>query len=220
MDTTINIVKDYIRKLFCNESTGHDYYHAIRVESTANKICDIEGGNRLVVRLASLLHDVIDDKIQDSLNKKYEKFETFFEKLDISDVDKENILYIMNNMSFSKMLESGSGANNMLELAIVSDADKIDSVGAIGIARTFAYGGRVGNKIYDPEIKPELNLTREEYKRKGRITTTLNHFDEKLLQIDKYIITETGKKIIRPRIDFIKMFKRQFINEWNSILEE
>ena len=119
-------------------------------------------------------------------------------------------------MSFSKMLEN-KNIEMTVELAIVSDADKIDSVGAIGIARTFAYGGKSGSQIYNPDIKPEFNLTREEYRKKGRITTSLNHFDEKLLQIDKYIITETAHKIIEPRIEFIKQFKKQFLNEWNSV---
>ena len=117
-------------------------------------------------------------------------------------------------MSFSKML-SNKDLKITKELAIVSDADKMDSLGAIGIARTFAYGSKVNNPIYDPTIPPEINLTQEEYKRKDRKTTSFNHFDEKLLKLDQYLLTETGKKIAKPRIEFLKTFKKQFLDEWN-----
>ncbi|MBO4956576.1 MAG: HD domain-containing protein [Rickettsiales bacterium] len=213
MQEIIIKTQEYVKSILKNEFTGHDYYHAIRVKNIANKISQTEGGNMFIINIASLLHDVIDDKIQDSLNVNCQKFNDFFNSLNIDKQTKEEILYIMNNMSFSKMLLSE--INITKELAIVSDADKIDSLGAIGIARTFAFGSKVNNKIYDPEILPEINLTQEEYKRKGRITTSLNHFDEKLLQLDKYLLTGTGKEIARSRIEFIRQFKEQFLSEWN-----
>ena len=213
MQEIIIKTQEYVKSILKNEFTGHDYYHAIRVKNIANKISQTEGGNMFIINIASLLHDVIDDKIQDSLNVNCQKFNDFFNSLNIDKQTKEEILYIMNNMSFSKMLLSE--INITKELAIVSDADKIDSLGAIGIARTFAFGSKVNNKIYDPEILPEINLTQEEYKRKGRITTSLDHFDEKLLQLDKYLLTGTGKEIARSRIEFIRQFKEQFLSEWN-----
>lgn len=213
MQEIIIKTQEYVKSILKNEFTGHDYYHAIRVKNIANKISQTEGGNMFIINIASLLHDVIDDKIQDSLNVNCQKFNDFFNSLNIDKQTKEEISYIMNNMSFSKMLSSE--INITKELAIVSDADKIDSLGAIGIARTFAFGSKVNNKIYDPEILPEINLTQEEYKRKGRITTSLNHFDEKLLQLDKYLLTGTGKEIARSRIEFIRQFKEQFLSEWN-----
>lgn len=213
MQEIIIKTQEYVKSILKNEFTGHDYYHAIRVKNIANKISQTEGGNMFIINIASLLHDVIDDKIQDSLNVNCQKFNDFFNSLNIDKQTKEEISYIMNNMSFSKMLSSE--INITKELAIVSDADKIDSLGAIGIARTFAFGSKVNNKIYDPEILPEINLTQEEYKRKGRITTSLNHFDEKLLQLDKYLLTGTGKEIARSRIKFIRQFKEQFLSEWN-----
>lgn len=213
MQEIIIKTQEYVKSILKNEFTGHDYYHAIRVKNIANKISQTEGGNMFIINIASLLHDVIDDKIQDSLNVNCQKFNDFFNSLNIDKQTKEEISYIMNNMSFSKMLSSE--INITKELAIVSDADKIDSLGAIGIARTFAFGSKVNNKIYDPEILPEINLTQEEYKRKGRITTSLNHFDEKLLQLDKYLLTGTGKEIARSRIEFIRQFKEQFLGEWN-----
>ena len=214
MQEVINKTKTYIKKVFSNEFTGHDYYHALRVKSIANKIINAEGGNRLVCSLSALLHDVIDDKIQDSLNSNCKKFDDFFSELTVDTEDKKHILYIINNMSFSKMLNNNS-IKITKELAIVSDADKMDSIGAIGIARAFAYGAKMNRPIYDPTILPEKNLTQEEYKRKDRKTTSFNHFDEKLLKIDKYLLTETGKKIAKPRIEFLKTFKKQFLNEWN-----
>ena len=102
MQKIIEKTKDYVKNVFKNEFTGHDYYHALRVESIVNKIIDVEGGNRLVCVLSALLHDVVDDKIQDSLNLECEKFEEFFNKLEISEDEKEQILYIINNISFSK----------------------------------------------------------------------------------------------------------------------
>ena len=214
MEKIIQQVKNYVKEVFNNEFTGHDYYHALRVESVANKIVDKEGGNRLVCVLAALLHDVVDDKVQDSLNPNCEKFKDFFNKLEISEQDKKDILYIIDNMSFSKMM-NGNKINITKELAIVSDADKMDSMGAIGTARTFAYGGKHNREIYDPMIPAEPNLTQEEYKRKDRKTTSLNHWDEKLLKLDQYLLTETGKEIARPRMDFLKLFKKQFLDEWN-----
>ena len=212
MQEIIIKTQEYVKNILKNEYTGHDYYHAIRVKNVANKILQKEGGNSFVINIASLLHDVIDDKIQDSLSPDCQKFDDFFNSLTIDKSTKEEILFVINNMSFSKMLSNKVSITK--ELAIVSDADKIDSLGAIGIARTFAFGSKVGNKIYDPEILPEVNLTQEEYKRKGRKTTSLNHFDEKLLQLDKYLLTQTGKEIAKERIEFIKIFKEKFLNEW------
>ena len=212
MQEIITKAQEYVKNILKNEYTGHDYYHAIRVKNVANKILQKEGGNSFVINMASLLHDVIDDKIQDSLSPDCQKFDDFFNSLTIDKSTKEEILFVINNMSFSKMLSNKVSITK--ELAIVYDADKIDSLGAIGIARTFAFGSKVGNKIYDPEILPEVNLTQEEYKRKGRKTTSLNHFDEKLLQLDKYLLTQTGKEIAKERIEFIKIFKEKFLNEW------
>lgn len=215
MQNIINTTKTYIKEIFNNEFTGHDYYHALRVESIANKIVDKEGGNRLICILASLLHDVVDYKIQDSLNLNCEKFDIFFNKLEISEKDKKDILFIINNMSFSQMINNCNEIEITKELAIVSDADKIDSMGAIGIARTFSFGGKYNREIYNPLIIVETNLTQEEYKNKDRKTTSLNHFDEKLLKLNEYLLTETGKAIAKPRIDFLKVFKKQFLEEWN-----
>ena len=105
-DNIIAKIKSYIKELFINERTGHDYYHAMRVKSVADKIVDKEGGNRLIIDIACLLHDAIDDKIQDSLNKNCPAFSEFFASLDVEDTIKEEVLYIMNNMSFSKMIKN------------------------------------------------------------------------------------------------------------------
>lgn len=209
-------IENYIKDLFEDEHTGHDYYHAVRVKSIANKIADKEGGNRLIIDIACLLHDTIDDKIQDSLNKNCLQFTEFFKTLDVDENIKNEVLYIINNMSFSKMLKNKDTIKLTKELQIVSDADKMDSIGAIGIARCFAYGSKMNRDIYDPRIPSEINLTEEEYKNKNRKTTSLNHFDEKLLKIDQFIFTKTGKEIAKMRLDFIKLFKDTFLNEWES----
>jgi len=210
----ISEIENYIKELFKDEHTGHDYYHATRVKKIANKIADKEGGNRLIIDIASLLHDTIDDKIQDSLSKNCPKFEEFYKTLKIDENIKNEVLYIMNNMSFSKMLKNKNTIKLTKELQIVSDADKMDSIGAIGIARCFAYGSKMNRDIYDPRIPSEPNLTEEEYKNKNRSTTSLNHFDEKLLKIDQFLLTETGKEIAKQKLNFIKLFKDTFLNEW------
>lgn len=212
----ISEIEKYIKELFKDEHTGHDYYHAMRVKRIANKIVDKEGGNRLIIDMVSLLHDTIDDKIQDSLNKDCPKFEEFYKTLNIDEAIKKEVLYIMNNMSFSKMLKNKDTIKITKELQIVSDADKMDSIGAIGIARCFAYGSKMNRDIYNPKIPSEPNLTEEEYKNKSRNTTSLNHFDEKLLKIDQFLFTKTGKEIAQDRLNFIKLFKHTFLVEWDS----
>lgn len=211
----ISQIQSYISSLFINERTGHDYYHAMRVKSVADKIADKEGGNRLIIDMAALLHDAIDDKIQDSLNKNCPTFSEFFASLDVDDAIKEEVFYIMNNMSFSKMMKNKDKIRMTKELQIVSDADKMDSIGAIGIARCFAYGSKMGRLIYDPSIPSEPDLTEEEYKRKDRKTTSFNHFDEKLLKIGDFLFTDTAKEIAKSRLDFIRLFQENFLNEWN-----
>ncbi len=211
----VSNIENYIKELFINEHTGHDYYHAIRVKRIANKILDREGGNRLVIDMACMLHDTIDSKIQDSLNKNCPKFTDFYETLNLDENIKKEVLYIINNMSFSKMLKNKDIVELTKELQIVSDADKIDSIGAIGIARCFAYGSKMNRDIYDPKIPSEQNLSEEEYKNKDRKTTSLNHFDEKLLKIEQFLFTKTGKEIAKQRLDFIRLFKETFLNEWD-----
>ncbi|MDD2839948.1 MAG: HD domain-containing protein [Rickettsiales bacterium] len=213
-NTIILEIENYIKELFKEEHTGHDYYHAMRVKSIANQIADTEGGNRLIIDISCLLHDTIDDKIQNSLNKNCPQFEDFFKTLNLDENIKNEVLYIINNMSFSKMLKNKDTIKLTKELQIVSDADKMESIGVIGIARCFAYGSKMNRDIYDPKIPSEPNLTQEEYKNKSRQTTSLNHFDEKLLKIDQFIFTKTGKEIAKQRLDFIKLFKKTFLNEW------
>ena len=213
IENIINKIKKYIKEYFIYENTGHDYYHALRVEKLSMKIIEKEGGNSLICRVASLLHDVVDRKIQDSKNQKAEKFEIFFDNLEISEEEKNKVLYIIKNLSFSNMLGNNS-LNLSKEFCAVSDADKIDALGAIGIARAFACGSKFGEPIYDPEIKSIENISSEEYKNKHRKSSTLNHFDEKLLKLDQYIFTETGKAIAKPRMEILKQFKEQFLKEW------
>jgi len=187
----------------------------MRVKSVADKIADREGGNRLIIDMAALLHDAIDDKIRDSLNKDCPTFEEFFASLDVDGIIKEEVLYIMNNMSYSKMMKNKDKIKMTKELQIVSDADKMDSIGAIGIARCFAYGGKMNRPIYDPKIPSEPNLSEEEYKRKNRNTTSFNHFDEKLLKIGDFLFTDTAKEIAKSRLEFIRLFQKNFLEEWN-----
>ena len=212
----INKAKKYIKDLAQDEYTGHDYYHALRVYNIATNIYKYEKkGNIFIIQLASLLHDAIDYKIQNNLNKTIMPFDEFMDSLNLKDSDKESILYIINNMSFHKMYKN----NNIKitdDLAIVSDADKIDALGAIGIARAFAYGAYKKNLIYDPDIKSDVNISNEEYNRTNRKSSSLNHFDEKLFKLEHYIITERGKQIASERTKYMKEYKEKFLLEWSG----
>ncbi|PKR80591.1 phosphohydrolase [Brumimicrobium salinarum] len=202
-----------IKKQFEGESTGHDWYHIDRVRKLALTIQKNEGGNALIVEAAALLHDVSDHKFNGGdFLKGGEVAKLILENIDINEEFKQQIVDIVNKVSFK-----GSGEKDemkSLEGKIVQDADRIDALGAIGIARTFAYGGSIGQMIYDPEILPQKNQDVEQYINER--THTINHFYEKLLLLEGRMHTSTGKEIARKRTDFMKTFLNQFYEEWKD----
>lgn len=205
---TINLVKE---KLEGTES-GHDWFHIERVWKLSLKIQEKEGGDKLIIELAALLHDIADAKFHNGDETLASKIVRNFlteENLDPSVVEK--VIFIIENMSFKN--RNDAPENLPLELKIVQDADRLDAIGAIGIARTFNFGGYKNNLMYHPDIKPKLNQTKEEYKKSNG--TTINHFYEKLLLLKDLLNTDTAKNIADHRHQFMLQFLEEFYNEWN-----
>lgn len=207
---TINFVKNEL----IGAEGGHDWFHIERVYKNAKLIAKNELVNILVVELAALLHDIADSKFHDgdeSIGPK--KAQDFLIAQNVDTVTVTHVINIIANMSFSKNLDNTVKFNS-LELQVVQDADRLDAIGAIGIARAFNYGGFKNRSIYNPDIKPVLNLTKEAYKKSD--APSINHFYEKLLLLKDKINTATGKKIANQRHLFMELYLTQFYDEWNG----
>jgi uncharacterized protein len=209
IDNTIRFVKQQLE----NAEGGHDWFHIERVYKNALLIAKEEKCDLEVVKLAALLHDIADSKFHngdESVGPKTAK--TFLETQNITEETILHVISIIENISFK-------GGNfdqqfHSKELAIVQDADRLDAIGAIGIARTFNYGGFKNRTLYNPEIAPNLSMSKEEYKKSD--APTINHFYEKLLLLKDKMNTETGKKIAKKRHDFMIHFLAQFYAEWDG----
>lgn len=205
---TINFVKEKLE----GAEAGHDWFHIERVWKLSKKIAEKEGGNLGVIELSALLHDIADPKFHngnETLALKISK--DFLEEIHVEGELIEQVLFVIKNISFKNRAEAPE--NPPLELQIVQDADRLDAIGAIGIARTFNFGGFKNNLMYHPEIKPNLGMNKEEYKKSNG--TTINHFYEKLLLLKDLMNTETAKKIASERHDFMLQFLDEFYKEWN-----
>lgn len=204
-------VKKYIRKSLGEEATGHDWWHSWRVWKLSKKIAEKEGGNLFVIELAALFHDIADWKFYGGSTKKgAEKAKSLLKKLGVDDKTIKRICHIIDNVSFK-----GAGVKNKIktkEGMIVQDADRLDVLGAIGIARIFAYGGFKGREIYNPNIKPKLHKTFKEYKNSK--STSINHFYEKILLLKDRLNTKTAKKIAERKHKFLENFLKEFFREW------
>lgn len=206
----VSETENHVRAIFENEGSGHDWWHIHRVRNLAMKIAKIEGGNRFIVEMAALLHDIDDWKINGDMQTS--QAELWLKKMKISETEAERILEIIDQVSFK-----GAGVETVatsIEAKIVQDADRLDAIGAIGIARTFAYGGNKGRPIYLPEIKPELHKDFESYKK--TTAPTINHFYEKLLLLKNRLNTPTAIELAEKRHIFMEQFLEQFYLEWNA----
>ena len=204
---TVAFVKNILEK----DASGHDWYHIERVHKLAISLSEKEGGNRFVIEMAALLHDVADEKLNESEEAGMKKVSDWLEGLDVAEEEKEHILHIIANMSY----KGGHGGNiETLEGKVVQDADRLDALGAIGVARTFAYGGAKGRLMYDPNIPPREVMTKEEYRKNN--DPSLNHFYEKLLKLKDLMNTEAAKKEAEVRHRYMEEFIEQFMKEWNA----
>ncbi|WP_333876311.1 HD domain-containing protein [Flavobacterium sp.] len=209
IDKTILFVKEQLQ----NAEGGHDWFHIERVYKNALLIAQEEACDLTVVKLAALLHDIADSKFHDGDETIGPKTARAF--LEAENVDETAIAHVINiieNISFK-----GGNFERMFsskELEIVQDADRLDAIGAIGIARCFNYGGFKNRTLYNPAIMPNLNMSKEEYKHSD--SPTINHFYEKLLLLKDKMNTPTGKKIAEARHRFMENFLAQFYAEWEG----
>jgi uncharacterized protein len=205
--------QEYVKKKMTGESTGHDWFHIERVVRMALKIAQSEKkANIFLVEMAALLHDIGDWKLNDS--KKLEE-EILTETMTALTFPKElqiKILDIVTNMSFSKNVSEKRELS--LEGQIVQDADRLDALGAIGIARAFAYGGKQNREIYNPDIKPRTFQNTEAYRNSK--SHTINHFYEKLFLLKDLMNTKYAKKTAEKREEYMQAFLDEFLSEWNN----
>lgn len=211
-----NLINDtiaFVKKELENAEGGHDWFHIERVHKNAVLIANGENCDILIVQLGALLHDIADSKFHngdETVGPK--KARLFLESKNVPENTITHVVNIIENISFKGGHETRKFSS--LELDIVQDADRLDAIGAIGIARTFNYGGFKNRSIYNPEIKPNLNMSKEEYKNSD--APTINHFYEKLLLLKDKMNTKTGKEIAVQRHDFMELFLSQFYAEWKG----
>lgn len=211
MNCLIDRTKEYVREFFKGEYSGHDYYHTVRVFELARKIAEEEGADIEIVSLAALLHDVDDAKISPDTYAGKVNAVSFLKKEHVSDEDIDKIVEIIEQVSFCGV---DSAVPSTIEGKCVQDADRLDALGAIGIARTFAYGGNHNRDIYDPDVLPELGMNKEEYR--NHVSTSLNHFYEKLFLLKDMMNTDTAMKIAARREEYMRAYVDEFLREWNS----
>ena len=203
----------FVKSKLENAEGGHDWFHIERVYKNALLIAEGEICDLNVVKLGALLHDIADSKFHqgdESIGPKMAL--EFLENLNVDPETIQHVINIIENISFK-------GGNtektfSSIELNIVQDADRLDAIGAIGIARTFNYGGFKNRPLYNPNIAPKLRMSKEEYK--NNEAPTLNHFYEKLLLLKDKMTTETGKKIAQERHRYMEGFLSQFYAEWDG----
>jgi uncharacterized protein len=206
----------FVKKELKNAEGGHDWFHIERVFKNSILISKDEKVDVFVVSLAALLHDIADSKFYNGDEtigpKKANEF------LTNQKVNKEIIQHVVNiiqHISYKNSFDKASKKFTSIELKVVQDADRLDAIGAIGIARCFNYGGFKNRSLYDPEIIPNLNMTKEDYKK--TTSPTINHFYEKLLLLKAQMNTASGKKIAAQRHDFMELYLKQFYDEWNGL---
>lgn len=203
----------FVKETLQNSESGHNWFHIERVWKNAIHIGKAEHVNMLVVQLAALLHDIADSKFYDgdeTIGPKMARNFLAAEKVDEFIID--HVVKIMENMSFRSGYDQP--AFRSAELQVVQDADRLDAIGAIGIARAFHFGGYKNREIYDPAIPPDLNMSKEAYKKST--APTINHFYEKLLLLQDKMNTVTGKKMAAERHVFMEKYLQQFYIEWNG----
>ena len=208
----LKITSEYIKKAMYDESSGHDWWHIYRVHNLALKINETENKNPFIISMIALLHDIFDEKF--STGNTRDNLINLLKELGIYDFlskeDLENILHSVENLGFK-------GGFNTVRISdegkIVQDADRIDAIGAIGIARTFAYGGKKGLPIYNPDQGIVELKSQEEYR--NLKTHTINHFYEKLLKLKDTLNTTEAKEIAEKRTAYMQEFLNEFYAEWN-----
>jgi len=204
---------EFVKTTMAHAEGGHDWWHVYRVWQLSKRIAETEQADLLVVELGALLHDIADSKFHNGDEEAGpRKAREFLTEIGVEERVMRHVENIITNISF----KGGNTAQTFksTELDIVQDADRLDAMGAIGIARTFNYGGFKNREMYNPGIKPNLNMTKEEYK--ASTAPTLNHFYEKLLLLKDRMNTSTGKQMAEHRHRFMEQYLAEFYREWEG----
>ena len=202
----------FVQETLKNAEGGHDWWHIYRVWNNAKLIAQTEQADLLTIELAALLHDIADSKFNNGDEEIGPRIAgDFLHSINIDEAIVIHVQQIIRHMSFKSSFDKVVFTSK--ELQIVQDADRLDAIGAIGIARAFNYGGFKGREIYNPEIKPDLNLSKDAYK--NSTAPTINHFYEKLLLLKDKMNTDTGKQLATQRHQFMEDYLKQFYLEFN-----
>ncbi len=211
----IESTKTFVKNTLENAEGGHDWFHTLRVYNNALLISKHENVDLLVVKLGALLHDIADSKFHEGDEMIGPKLaREFLFKHNVDSMVIEHVVNIIKHISFKNSLDRNLSFTSK-ELEVIQDADRLDAIGAIGIARCFNYGGFKNRPLYDPKVTPNLNMSKEEYKASN--SPTINHFYEKLLLLKDTMNTKTGKKIAENRHQFMELYLKQFYDEWNGL---
>lgn len=203
--------RQFVRNAMKDEASGHDWWHIHRVTQLAGKLAREEGADSYVCELAALFHDLADEKLVADKEEGLKNISAWLSRHGVTEKDNHHIMDIISTMSY----QGGHGVPmKTIEGKVVQDADRLDALGAIGIARTFSYNGHKGNLMYDPDLTPRETMSKEEY-RNGK-STAVNHFHEKLLKLKDLMNTDTAKKMAESRHQFMLDYLSQFHKEWNA----
>ncbi|MFB9770351.1 HD domain-containing protein [Lactiplantibacillus modestisalitolerans] len=211
-DTQLATLKAYALQRLAQDRSGHGDDHLQRVNRLARRLAQAEGVNLNLTLAAAWLHDVIDDKLMADPQAAHAALAQKLTATGVAPADQTAIFAIIDHMSFSKGFAGQQSLS--LEGQIVQDADRLDAIGAIGIARALYYSGHVGEKIYDPAIAPRMNMTREQYR--NQPGTAINHFDEKLFKLEGLMNTAAAKRLAASRTQVMRRFVAQFKAEWTA----
>jgi uncharacterized protein len=202
---------EFTKNIFENDFSGHDYFHTLRVFKMATRIATEEGAELETVQLVALLHDVDDVKLSPKTHKNKDNARKFLRENNVDENRIDEICRMIGEISYAG---KDSVVPSTIEGKCAQDADRLDAIGAIGIARAFAYGGNHKREMHNPEIKPNLDMNEEEYRKSN--STTINHFYEKLFKLTEMINTPTAKKIAEARESYMKAYIDEFMAEWDG----
>ena len=202
---------EFVKKTFESDFSGHDYFHTMRVFNIANTIAEKEGADQEIVGLSALLHDVDDRKLSPETCENKTRARDFLKENGVDDKKIELICSIIGQVAY---MGKDSVVPSTIEGKCVQDADRLDAIGAVGIARAFAYGGNHNRYMHNPDVEPKLNMSAEEYRQSN--STTINHFYEKLFNLKDMMSTNSAREIAKSRDEYMRDFVATFLDEWDG----
>lgn len=208
----IEQTKGWVKEKLAHDYSGHDWDHIQRVHRNALLIAKDVEVDVLVIELAALLHDAVDEKLFLDVEQAYRDVRALLEQFAITTEQSEHVITILRGISFKGGQQPPL---KTMEGHIVQDADRLDAIGAIGVARTFTYGGSKGHRMYDEELAVRDHMTAEEYRKNE--STPIHHFYEKLLKLKDLMNTDKGRELAEERHAFMEQFLQQFLKEWNGL---